>query len=197
LSKWRLGDLNSQLLWMILVSKIQMAAMRRDKIAKEDRSDYFLYIDEFQNYVTDSIESILSEARKYRLSLTMWHQYLWQLEKSDALTKSSLNLKQAIFGNVWSIMSYKIWPEDGEFMSKYYAPTFSEQDLVNMDKFKAVMKLSVENQPTTPFSLIPINPYLEKWDPKIAKALVELSRLKYGRDEAFVSKEIEYRIWSM
>jgi len=77
-----------------------MAAMRRDKIAKEDRSDFFLYIDEFQNYVTDSIESILSEARKYRLSLTMAHQYLGQLEKSDALTKSSLNLKQAIFGNV-------------------------------------------------------------------------------------------------
>ena len=197
LSKWRLWDLNSQLLWMMLVSKMQMAAMRRDKIAKEDRSDYFLYVDEFQNYVTDSIESILSEARKYRLSLNIAHQYLGQLEKSDALTKSNLNLKQAIFGNVWSIMSYKIWPEDWEFMSKYYAPTFSEQDLVNMDKFKSVMKLSVDNQPTTPFSFIPVNPYLETWDSKIAKAFVELSRLKYGRDEAFVSKEIEYRIWSM
>jgi len=85
---------------MMLVSKMQMAAMRRDKIAKEDRSDYFLYVDEFQNYVTDSIESILSEARKYRLSLNIAHQYLGQLEKSDALTKSNLNLKQAIFGNV-------------------------------------------------------------------------------------------------
>lgn len=197
LSKWRLWDLNSQLLWMMLVSKIQMAAMRRDKIAKEDRTDFFLYIDEFQNYVTDSIESILSEARKYRLSLNIAHQYLGQLEKSDALTKSNLNLKQAIFGNVWSIMSYKIWPEDWEFMEKYFAPTFSGQDLVNMDKFKSVMKLSVDNQPTTPFSLIPVNPYLETWDSKIAKAFIELSRLKYGRDEAFVSKEIEYRIWSM
>ena len=93
---------------MMLVSKIQMAAMRRDKISKEDRKDFFLYIDEFQNYVTDSIESILSEARKYRLSLNIAHQYLGQLEKSDALTKSNLNLKQAIFGNVGSIMSYKI-----------------------------------------------------------------------------------------
>lgn len=82
---------------MILVSKIQMAAMRRDKIAKSERKDFFLYIDEFQNYVTDSIESILSEARKYRLSLNIAHQYLAQLEKSDALTKSSLNLKNAIF----------------------------------------------------------------------------------------------------
>ncbi len=194
LSKGRLGDLNSQLLGMMLVSKIQMAAMRRDKIAKEDRKDFFLYIDEFQNYVTDSIESILSEARKYRLSLNIAHQYLGQLEKSDALTKSNLNLKQAIFGNVGSIMSYKIGPEDGEFMSKYYAPTFSDQDLVNMDKFKWVLKVSVDNQPTTPFSFIPTNPYLESGDPKVAKALVELSRLKYGRDEAFVSKEIEYRI---
>jgi len=85
---------------MILVSKIQMAAMRRDKIEKSERRDFFLYIDEFQNYVTDSIESILSEARKYRLSLNIAHQYLGQLEQSDALTKSNLNLKQAIFGNV-------------------------------------------------------------------------------------------------
>jgi len=196
LSKWRLWDLNSKLLGMMLVSKIQMAAMRRDKIAKEDRSDFYLYIDEFQNYVTDSIESILSEARKYRLSLIIAHQYLWQLEQSDALTKSSLNLKQAIFWNVWTVMSYKIWPEDWEFMAKYYAPTFSEQDLVNMDKFKASMKLSIDNQPTTPFSIIPVNPYLEKWDENLAKAYTELSRLKYWRDVDFVSKEIEYRIWS-
>jgi hypothetical protein len=196
LSKWRLGDINSKLLGMMLVSKIQMAAMRRDRIAKEERSDFFLYIDEFQNYVTDSIESILSEARKYRLSLTIAHQYLGQLEQSDALTKSSLNLKQAIFWNVWTVMSYKIWPEDWEFMAKYYAPTFSEQDLVNMDKYKATMKLSVDGQPTIPFSIIPVNPYLETGDDKLAKAYIELSRLKYWRDVDFVSKEIEYRIWS-
>ncbi len=194
LSKWRLGDMNSKLLGMILVSKIQMAAMRRDNIPKNERADFYLYIDEFQNYVTDSIESILSEARKYRLSLNIAHQYLWQLEQSDALTKSNLNLKNAIFGNVWSVMSYKIWPEDWEFMAKYYAPTFSDQDLVNMDKFKATMKLAVDNQPTTPFSIIPVNPYLETWDEKLAKAYTELSRLKYGRDKEFVSKEIEYRI---
>lgn len=197
LSKWRLWDLNSQLLWMMLVSKMQMAAMRRDKMPKEERSDFFLYIDEFQNYVTDSIESILSEARKYRLSLNIAHQYLWQLEKSDALTKSNVNLKNAIFWNVWTIMSYKIWPDDWEFLEKYYAPTFSRQDLVNMDKFKAVMKLAVDNQPTIPFSIIPVNPYLETWDKQIARAYYELSRLKYGRDRAFVSKEIEYRIWTM
>lgn len=196
LSKWVLWDINSELLGLILVSKIQMAAMRRQNIAKEDRSDFYMYIDEFQNYITPAIESILSEARKYRLGLVLAHQYLGQLEKSDALTKSNLNLKQAIFGNVWSVMSYKIGPEDWEFLEKYYAPVFSNQDLVNMDKFKAVMKLAVDNQPTTPFSIIPVNPYLENGDMKLAKAYTELSRLKYGRDKNFVSKEIEYRIWS-
>ncbi len=194
LSKGLLWDINSELLWLILVSKIQMAAMRRQRMSKEARSDFYLYIDEFQNYITPSIESILSEARKYRLWLVLAHQYLGQLEKSDALTKSNINLKNAIFGNVWTIMSYKIWPEDWEFMAKYYQPTFSEQDLINMDKFKAVMKLAVDNQPTIPFSIIPTNPYLQEWDPKIAKAFKELSRLKYGRDRAFVSKEIEYKI---
>jgi hypothetical protein len=196
LSKWRLGDFNSKLLWMIIVAKIQAAAMKRDTLSKEERRDFYLYIDEFQNYVTESIESILSEARKYRLSLTIAHQYLAQLEQSDALTKSSLNLKNAIFWNVWTIMSYKVWPDDWEFLAKYYTPVFSEQDLINMDKFKAVMKLAVDNQPTIPFSIIPINPYLEKWEPRIARAFIELSRLKYWRDEEFVSKEIEYRIWS-
>jgi len=197
LSKGLVWDLNSQLLGMIVVSKIQSAAMQRQRISKDERKDFFLYIDEFQNYVTPSIESILSEARKYRLGLVLAHQYLGQLEQSNALTKSSLNLKQAIFGNVWSVMSYKVGPEDGEFMAKYFQPTFSDADLINMDKFKWVMKLAVDNQPTTPFSIIPTNPYLESGDPKIAKALIELSRLKYGRDQAFVSKEIEYRIWVM
>lgn len=197
LSKGLIGDLNSQLLGMIVVSKIQSAAMQRQRIAKEERKDFFLYIDEFQNYVTPSIESILSEARKYRLGLILAHQYLGQLEQSNALTKSSLNLKNAIFGNVGSVMSYKVGPEDWEFMAKYFQPTFSDSDLINMDKFKWVMKLAVDNQPTTPFSIIPTNPYLETGDPKIAKALIELSRLKYWRDQAFVSKEIEYRIWVM
>ncbi len=194
LSKGILGDLNSELLGLILVSKIQIAAMRRQNTEKADRKDFFLYIDEFQNYITPSIESILSEARKYRLGLILAHQYLGQLEKSDALTKSNLNLKNAIFWNVGTIMSYKIGPEDGEFLAKYYAPTFSDQDLMNMDKFKAVMKLSVDNQPSTPFSIIPTNPYLEEGDKKVARAFYELSRLKYGRDKAFVAKEIEYRI---
>lgn len=196
LSKGVLGDQNSQLLGLIMVSKIQMAAMRRQKQDKKDRKDFFLYIDEFQNYVTDSIESILSEARKYRLGLVVAHQYLGQLHKSDALTKSDVNLKDAIFGNVGTIMSYKIGPEDGEFLEKQMSPNFSREDLVNMDKFKAVMKLSVDGQPTPAFSITPSNPYLEKGDAKLAKAIRELSRLKYGRPKEFVEREIIFRIGS-
>lgn len=194
LSKGILGDLNSNLLGLILVSKIQIAAMKRQSMAASERKDFFLYIDEFQNYVTDSIESILSEARKYRLGLVIAHQYLGQLQKSDALTKSQLNLKDAIFGNVGTIMSYKIGPEDAEIMGKQFAPVYSEQDFVNMDKFKAALKLSVDGQPTSGFSLNVPLPWLEKGDPVIGNALRELSRLKYGREREFVEKEIIYRI---
>ncbi len=197
LSKGILGDLNSNLLGLILVSKIQIAAMKRQSMAASERKDFFLYIDEFQNYVTDSIESILSEARKYRLGLVIAHQYLGQLQKSDALTKSQLNLKDAIFGNVGTMMSYKIGPEDAEIMGKQFAPIYSDQDFVNMDKFKAALKLSVDGQPTTGFSLNVPLPWLEKWDPVIGNALRELSRLKYGREREFVEKEIIYRIWAV
>ena len=162
LSKGLLGDFNSNLLGLILVSKMQIAAMRRQSIAKEDRRDFFLYIDEFQNYVTESIESILSEARKYRLSLNVAHQYIAQLQKSDSLTKSNLNLKDAIFGNVGTIMSYRISSDDGEAISEIMKPNFSDFDLVNMDKFRAVIRPLVDSQPTPSFSIIPLNPYLEE-----------------------------------
>jgi hypothetical protein len=194
LSKGILGDFNSNLLGLVMVSKIQMAAMRRQTMEKSARRDFFLYIDEFQNYITDSIESILSEARKYRLGLIVAHQYLGQLHKSDALTKSDVNLKDAIFGNVGTILSYKVGPEDAEFLAKQFAPNFSDRDLVNMDKFKGVMKLMVDGQPTPAFSITPVNPYLEKGNQKLANAYRELSRLKYGREREFIEKEIIFRI---
>ncbi len=195
LSKGETGELNSKLLGMIIISKMQMAAMRRQRMAKEDRKDFFLYIDEFQNYVTDSIESILSEARKYRLGLNMAHQYLAQLEGSAAKKGSKqVSLKDAIFGNVGSIMCYKIGAQDSEFMGKEMAPVFSDQDLVNIDKYKAVMKLSIDTQPSKPFSVIPCNPYLEEGDHEVGDAIKQLSRLKFGRDKDFVEREIFRRL---
>jgi hypothetical protein len=193
LSKGLIGDLNSQLLGMIIVNKVQVAAMRRQQMSDTERTPFFLYIDEFQNYVTDSIESILSEARKYKLGLCMAHQYLDQLEKENKLS-SSVNLKGAVFGNIGTMMFYKIGAQDAEYCAKEMSPTFSETDLVNLDKYKAVMKLSVDTQPSQPFSIIPDDPYLEKGDEQAAQAFKQLSRLTYGRDKTFVSREIERRI---
>jgi len=191
LSKGSVGEINSKLLGLIIVQKIQMAALRREKIPKNERKDFFLYIDEFQNYVTDSIESILSEARKYRLGLNIAHQYLAQINDEK---KKGTNLKNAVFGNVGSMMCYKIGAQDAEEMAKEMKPVFSDQDLINIDKFKAVMKLSIDTQPSRPFSVIPCNPYTEEGDKEAAEAYKQLSRLKYGRDRDFVDREILKRI---
>jgi hypothetical protein len=193
LSKGLIGDINSQLLGLVVVNKIQVAAMRRQRQAAEERQPFFLYIDEFQNYITESIESILSEARKFQLGLIMAHQYLSQLKEENKLSKS-VDLQGAVFGNVGTIVAYKIGAQDAEFMAKEMAPVFSEQDLINIDKFKAVMKLSVDSQPSRPFSLIPDNPFLEKGDTEAADAIKQISRLKYGRDKEFVNREIIRRI---
>jgi len=195
LSKGSVGEVNSKLLGLIIVQKLQMAAMRRQKIPKEERRDFFLYIDEFQNYITESIESILSEARKYRLGLIIAHQYLAQLEgEGNALKKGQSKIKDAVFGNVGTMMSYKIGAQDAEFMGKEMAPVFSDQDLINIDKYKAVMKLSIDTQPSRPFSIIPVNPYTEKGDKEAAEAFKQLSRLKYGRDRDIVDREIMRRL---
>lgn len=192
LSKGLTGELNSKLLGLIITSKIQTAAMRRQKMAKEDRKDFFLYIDEFQNYVSDSIESILSEARKYRLGLCMAHQYISQIDQSNK--KGGANLKDAVFGNCGTIMSYKIGAQDAEFMAKEFSPSFSDQDLVSIDAFKSVIKLAVDGQPSKPFSLDVPKPWLEPGDPKMGTGLKQISRLTYGRSRKFVEKELFARL---
>jgi hypothetical protein len=191
LSKGETGEINSKLLGLIIVSKIQMAALRRQRIPKEQRQDFFLYIDEFQNYITDSIESILSEARKYRLGLIIAHQYIKQLEGDR---EGNTKIRDAVFGNVGTMMAYKVGAQDAEYLSKEMAPVFSDQDLINVDKFKAVMKLSIDTQPSRPFSIVPANPYTETGDKEAAEAYVQLARLKFGRDREFVDREILRRV---
>lgn len=196
LSKGLIGDINSTLLGMMVVNKIQVAAMRRQREGAAGRKDFFLYIDEFQNFVTPSIESILSEARKYRLGLILAHQYIDQLEKDSKLAGST-SLKGAVFGNVGSMMFYKIGPQDAETCAKEMAPTFSEQDLVNVDAFKGSMKLCIDGQPSRPFSIEVPRPWLDKTyvrDDQAAEAFKQLSRLKYGRPKEFVNREILRRI---
>lgn len=190
LSKGEVGDINSKLLGLIIVSKLQMAALRRQRFAAEDRKEFYMYIDEFQNYITDSIESILSEARKYRLSLNMAHQYIAQLEGEDGKSR----VKDAVFGNVGTMMCYKIGATDAEYMAKEMAPTFSASDMINIDKFKGVMKLSIDGQPSIPFSISVPLPWLEQGDKKVGEAVKQLSRLKFGRDREFVEREITRRI---
>ncbi|HLD32017.1 MAG TPA: type IV secretion system DNA-binding domain-containing protein [Candidatus Peribacteraceae bacterium] len=196
LSKGLVGDINAQLLGLIIVSKIQVAAMRRQRQTNEQRRDFYLYIDEFQNFVTPSIESILSEARKYRLGLILAHQYIDQLEKESKIS-GNVSLRGAVFGNVGTMMFYKIGPQDAEVCAKEMAPVFSEQDLINIDAFKGAMKLSVEGQPSRPFSIEVPRPWLDKTYPKdeqAAEAFKQLSRLTYGRAKDFVDREIMRRI---
>lgn len=196
LSKGLIGDINSTLLGMIVVNKIQVAAMRRQRMSTDERKDFFLYIDEFQNFITPSIESILSEARKYRLGLILAHQYIDQLEKESKLS-GAVSLKGAVFGNVGTMMFYKIGPQDAEVAAKEMAPVFSEQDLVNMDAFKGAMKLCIGGQPSRPFSIEVPRPWMDKTYPKdeqAAEAYKQLSRLKYGRPKDFVSREVLRRI---
>ncbi len=196
LSKGLIGDINSTLLGLIVVSKIQVAAMRRQRQDAAARKDFFLYIDEFQNFVTPSIESILSEARKYRLGLILAHQYIDQLEKESKIS-GSVSLKGAVFGNIGTMMFYKIGPQDAETCAKEMAPVFSEQDLVNMDAFKGAMKLSIDGQPSRPFSIEVPRPWLDNTftkDAQAGEAFKQLSRLKYGRAKEFVDREIMRRI---
>lgn len=194
LSKWLIWEINSELIWRILTTQIKVAALQRASMPASERVPFYLYIDEFQNYVSQSIESILSEARKYKLWLTVAHQYIDQLKASWLWW--DLDLSKAIFGNVWSIMSYKVWPEDAEFLERVFSPEFTKSDLSNMDKFKWVMRLSVDTQPTRPFSIAPLNPYTTHLNsPEKINVIKEISSLRRWRKKELVEKEIYYKIW--
>lgn len=194
LSKWKIWDINSKLLWLIMVAKIKQAAMARANIPEDDRKDFFMYIDEFQNYVTPSIEVILSEARKYRLGLIIAHQYIEQLKQKDL--GGDMDLTWAIFGNVWTMMSYKVGAPDGEYLEKEFSPEFSKQDLINIDKYKWAIKISIDTQPSRPFSLNVPNPYTQhdRNDDKKSEIIKQISSLKYWSKRELVEKEVFYRI---
>jgi len=179
LTKGKLGDVNSNLLGLIIVGKLLMASLSRVDVPEEKRTDFYLYMDEFQNFTTESISTILAEARKYKLCLTIAHQFIGQLEDK---------IKDSVFGNVGSMVCFRIGPEDAEFVVKQYEPVFSQQDLINIDNFNAYLKLLIGGQTTRPFNILTYPP--EKGDPKAAEMAKEFSRLKYGREKAVVEKEI-------
>lgn len=176
LSKGRLGEVNANLLGLILVGKILMAALSR---GAGEFPPFYLHIDEFQNVTTDSIATILSEARKYRLSLTVAHQFIAQLEE---------NIKNAVFGNVGSIISFRVGADDAEYLEKQFSPIFTAKDLMNVDNRNALVKMLVNGRPEKPFSIETLPP-----QPKgvnNADALAEMTKLKYGRNREEVEKEI-------
>ncbi len=198
LSKGKIGELNAQLLGMILVSNIYNAAMSRQDIDEDKRRDFYLYVDEFQNFVTNTFADILSEARKYKLALVMAHQYIAQLDggggnnigESGGGKKS---VKDAVFGNVGTMMSFKIGAQDAEFLEKEYAPVLSAQDIVGISNYKAYIKLNINNATSRVFSMntIGTSDYQNK---KAAAILQEYSAKKYGRKKEFVEAKIQARL---
>lgn len=194
LSKGKIGDVNAQLLGLIFVNKINMAAMSRASIPMEQRKRFYLYVDEFQNFITDAFSSILSEARKYELALIMAHQYIGQLtDKTSAYEGANSKVRDAVFGNVGTIMSFKIGAEDAEYMAKEFAPILSEQDVIGIPNFHCYTKLNINNTTSRPFSMGTIYDESNR-NQKRADLIKEYSRMKYGRKKLFVDQEIEDRI---
>ncbi|KUK79117.1 MAG: hypothetical protein XD95_0600, partial [Microgenomates bacterium 39_7] len=187
LSKGVLGEEDAKFLGLILVPKILTAAMSRADVPQEQRHDFFLYVDEFQNYATEDFAVILSEARKYKLNLIVANQYIGQIDE---------DVKNAVFGNVGTIVSFRVGVTDANFLQHEFVPTFNESDLTNIEKYHVYMKTIVNNEPVPPFS-VSLEKDMEKieaqMNPKLAEMIKELSRLKYGKDREIVEEETRLR----
>ncbi|MBC7459430.1 TraM recognition domain-containing protein [Candidatus Saccharibacteria bacterium] len=184
LSKGRTGELNSQLLGMIFVMKFQAAAMGRADIPESEREDFSLYVDEFQNFATDSFESILSEARKYRLSLILANQFMTQLTDK---------IREAIIGNIGTVISGRIGITDAEILVKKFTPTFDAEDLTRLPNFKTIASVMINNVPSSAFSMSLVPP-MGQSNPQLRDALKKLSATKYGRPRAEVERDIFARL---
>lgn len=178
-SKGRIGEDNSALLGAMIITKLQLAAMDRAKIPEEDRRDFYLYVDEFQNFATESFATILSEARKYRLNLTIAHQYITQMEEV---------VRDAVFGNVGTLISFRIGAFDAEYLEKEFMPEFTGSDLVNLDKFNAYIKLMISGVTSAPFSMQTIPPLADRYHSY--EKVIAVSRERYGRSRAEVEEKI-------
>jgi hypothetical protein len=187
LSKGKIGEENASFLGLVLVPKILVAAMSRQDIPQEQRRDFYLYVDEFQNFATPDFAQILSEARKYKLNLIVANQFIGQMEEE---------VKNAIFGNVGTLVSFRVGVTDANYLQHEFQPTFTEADLINVDVYNAYIKTIVGNEPMPPFSLDTtkdISKEQEKMNPRVSELIKELSRLKYGKDVNSIEEEISQR----
>ena len=187
LSKGRLGEENSSFLGLILIPRILMAALSRADVPEEQRTDFYMYVDEFQNFATPDFAQILSEARKFRLSLCVANQFIGQMDEE---------VKNAVFGNVGTLMAFRVGVTDANYLAREFQPVFDEDDLLNIERFNVYMKTIVNNEPVPPFSvdltrdMVQVN--ASKND-RVAQIIKEMSRLKYGCDKALVEAEIGRR----
>ncbi len=182
LSKGRLGEINANLIGMIIVGKILMAALSRVDDTTKGYPPFYLYIDEFQNVTTNSIASILSEARKYKLGLTVAHQFIAQIDEK---------IKDAVFGNVGSMAAFRVGVDDAEYLTSQFAPVFEQTDLMNVENFNAYVRLLSNGSPTKPFSLRTMSPHTT--DPAYAEKVIEYSHFKYGTSREEVDRAIRAR----
>ena len=175
----RIGEDNSRLLGGMLITELQLAAMERVDMPENERKDFFLYVDEFQNFATPSFANILSEARKYRLSLIMAHQYITQLDETVA---------DAVFGNVGTIVTFRIGATDAEMLAKEFAPTFIEEDIVNLSKYRILLKLMINGVASQPFSAMTVPPIGSATGS--AEKVIKVSRERYGRHRDIIADKI-------
>ncbi|HOR69204.1 MAG TPA: type IV secretion system DNA-binding domain-containing protein [bacterium] len=181
LSKGRIGEDNSALLGSMMITKLQLAAMSRVDTPEEERRDFYLYVDEFQNFATDSFANILSEARKYHLSLVLAHQYIEQLTDS---------VRAAVFGNVGTLVVFRVGATDAEFLAKEFLPLFNEEDLVNIPKFNFYIKLMIDGLTSDPFSARTLPPLSKNEQTNNAERVIDYTRSHYASRRDVVEEEI-------
>jgi len=194
LAKWIAWEETSKLIWKIISMQVKLSALKRAKIPESERRPFYLYVDEFQNYVSASFESILSEARKYKLWLCVAHQYIDQL-KTEWLWWS-MDLSKTIFGNIGTMFVFKVWAPDAEFLAKEFEPEFSQTDLTSTEKFMGSCKISIHNQQSRPMTFKAKVPYSipPKNSPEKVQIIKEISSLKWWSKREIVDKEIYFRV---
>jgi type IV secretory pathway TraG/TraD family ATPase VirD4 len=187
LSKGEIGEENSSFLGLVLVPRILMTAMSRQDVPSDQRRDFYFYVDEFQNFATPDFATILSEARKYKLNLTVANQFIGQVDEE---------VKNAVFGNVGTMIAFRVGVNDANYLAREFEPVFGEEDLLNIERFHTYAKTIVRNEPVPPFSMdMTKDMALEKQmrNPKLAEIIIEMSRLKYGRDVRLVEADVAQR----